>query len=169
VTVIWRSERITDDHELGQFDCGIEELDIWLRTMALRADHQDTARTFVWTAPHSSIVRAYFSIAPTGVKRAGLPRSATGGRTNIPAYLLARLALDSSIQGQGLGAELLLDAMSRIYDATQRSGGRLLVVDPVNDDARSFYLHQGFTPIADSARLFVRSAALRSILSRAGQ
>lgn len=41
-----------------------------------------------------------------------MPRSLTGGYGVIPAYLLARLALDQRLQGQGLRGELLVDAWS---------------------------------------------------------
>jgi GNAT superfamily N-acetyltransferase len=163
VSYEWRSERVAEIHDPSKFDSGTPELDLWLRSQALRADRQGTARTYVWTSQGSPLVRAYFSIAPTSVQRAGLPRSASGGHSQIPSYLLAKLALDRRLQGRGLGTELLLDALQRVDAAVSVSGGRLLVVDPAGPQARDFYLHQGFSPITGSDRLFLRTAALRAL------
>jgi GNAT superfamily N-acetyltransferase len=166
VTALWCSSHIERDHDLVEFDCGVRDLDVWLRSMAFRADRQDTARTYVWTTPGSAVVWAYYSIAPTTVQRAGVPRSASGGHTAIPSYLLAKLALDRSLHGRGLGTELLLDALQRIAAAVTVSGGRLVVVDPVDQAARGFYLHHGFTAITGSERLFVRAASLNAVFAR---
>jgi ribosomal protein S18 acetylase RimI-like enzyme len=58
--------------------------------------------------------------------------------------LLAKLALDSSVQGRGLGAELLVAALELIVVAARRVGGRVVVVDAIDDPARSFYERHDF-------------------------
>jgi GNAT superfamily N-acetyltransferase len=60
--------------------------------------------------------------------------------------LLARLAVDESVQGQGVGATLLADAMQRTLLVAEETGIRLLLVHAVNEDARRFYLDYGFEP-----------------------
>jgi GNAT superfamily N-acetyltransferase len=65
-------------------------------------------------------------------------------RHPIPAILLARLAVDESVQGEGIGATLLADAMERTLRVAEETGIRLLLVHAVDEDARSFYLHYGF-------------------------
>jgi GNAT superfamily N-acetyltransferase len=73
--------------------------------------------------------------------------------------LLARLAIDQSAQGAGLGTSLLFEALHRAALAAEHAAARLIAVDPVDDDARRFYLRWGFAPVeADAAgRLFVRT------------
>ena len=91
-----------------------------------------------------------------------------GAPHSIPAILLARLALDHRLHGQGLGASLLLDALTRATDAIQIAGGRLIVVDAINEPARRFYEHHGFHAAATRpARLF-RNAAEVTAAQRAG-
>ncbi len=102
-------------------------MDDWLQSQAHRAQAAGTARTYVWAQAGNGEVLAYFCVAPTRVARSEVPRSLTGGYTLIPGYLLARLALDRRLQGQGLGGELLVDAVERIVDAAQVGGGRLIV------------------------------------------
>lgn len=100
-------------------------------------------------------MRAYYSIAPTEVVREGLPRSAGGGHSRVPGYLLARLALAQDLQGRGLGSQLLLGAIEVMVTASQAAAGRLIVVDAVDEAAHRFYAHHGFVPIAGGNRLYL--------------
>jgi GNAT superfamily N-acetyltransferase len=162
----WVSERVNRGHELDSFDCGVTALNAWLRRDALRADRQNTARTYVWTQENSTIVRAYYAIAPTTVRKTGVPRSVRGGHTNLPSYLLARLALDQSLQGRGLGAALLLDALRRVDGAVAQAGGRLLVVDAASAAAADLCRHFGFVQIGDSNRCHLRASVIRMLLAQ---
>ncbi len=62
----------------------------------------------------------------------------------IPAMLLARLAVDRAVQGKGIGAFLLRDAMSRALSVAEQAGMRLLLVHALSEEARAFYEHFGF-------------------------
>jgi GNAT superfamily N-acetyltransferase len=64
----------------------------------------------------------------------------------IPAALLARLAVDQSVQGRGLGAWLLRDAMLRTLSASDALAMRVLLVHAIDDQARGFYERHGFEP-----------------------
>jgi len=68
-------------------------------------------------------------------------------------YLLARLALDQSLQGQGLGGVLLADALERIVVATQTVAARIVVVDALHERAATFYENYGFKRIPGTLRL----------------
>lgn len=160
----WISTRISANHVLTQFDCGNDVLNTWLRDTAVRADTQGTARTVVWTRPGDPAVVAYYAVAPTEVRREGLTRSAHGGTTVVPAYLLARLALDRRLQGLGLGTHLLLDAVESVVAASESGGGRLLIVDAIDEPAASFYRAHGFIEITGTTRLYARISALRRLL-----
>ncbi|MDR3360392.1 MAG: hypothetical protein LBO20_07065 [Bifidobacteriaceae bacterium] len=74
-------------------------------------------------------------IAPTLVASDGMSRRLGGGISALPGYRLARLALDVSLQGQGLGWDLLWDALETICAAARIGGGRIVVVDPVSSTA----------------------------------
>jgi GNAT superfamily N-acetyltransferase len=164
----WCSERIGERHDLAGFGCGVPELDAWLKTTALRADRQDTGRTYVWTKDDGAAVAAYYTIAPTTVHRAGISRAAAGGNSQLPSYLLARLALDRSLHGRGLGGALLIDALRRVDRAVAATGGRLLVVDPTDSRAREFYLHFGFVQVVGQERLYLRASTIRALLAAPG-
>lgn len=94
-----------------------------------------------------------------------MSRRDAGGNTVLPGYLLARLAIDRSIRGRGLGAQLLLDALERIAGGAGELGGRIIVVDPIDDEAAAFYAHYGFTDCqGDRRRMYMKIASVRSIL-----
>jgi len=161
----WISSELQTRHDLTAFDCGKEPLNTWLREQSVRAQDAGTARTYVWTAERSVIVRAYYSIAPTQVVRDGLSRSQSGGYSMIPAYLVARLAIDRSLQGQGLGAELLVDAVARIVRAAGVGGGRLIVLDALDDSAAHFYQRHDFKQVTGNPlRLIMTIATARAAL-----
>jgi GNAT superfamily N-acetyltransferase len=160
------SQTPADHHQIEAFSCGKESLDTWLRNQARRAQAAGTARTYVWTRPNQPDVLAYFSIAPTQVVRAEVPSSLTDGYTVIPAYLLARLALDQTLHGQGLGSELLLDALTRIVEAARTASGRLIVVDAIDDQAHAFHRRHDFIPLKDSQRLYLKIATAEEALTK---
>ncbi|MNO82129.1 hypothetical protein D3C76_733910 [compost metagenome] len=63
----------------------------------------------------------------------------------IPVIILARLAVDLSFSGKGLGADLLHDAVLRCYRVAENIGVRAIMVHALTDEAKFFYIHHGFT------------------------
>ncbi|MBF6365073.1 GNAT family N-acetyltransferase [Nocardia puris] len=157
----WISTGITVDHKLDAFDCGKPDLDTWLRRMALPAEQRWTSRTYVWVTESDPTVRAYYAIAPTSVEREvdGLSQSLSSGLKTVPAFLLAKFALDRSLHGRGLGGQLLVDAVSRIMGAAQATGGRLIVVDAIDAEAARFYSKFGFIQVKNTENRLVMKMA----------
>ncbi|MGH2858033.1 MAG: GNAT family N-acetyltransferase [Solirubrobacteraceae bacterium] len=162
-----RSERLSAEHDLEAFNCGQAALDTWLRRAARHADAANTGRTFVWVGPGSSTVMAYFTLTAHLVRRVDLSvRVGRGSPDVIPTILLARLALDRSLHGRGLGGQLLLDALERAVGASARAAARLVAVDAINEQAAAFYLHYGFRPCPDPGRLVRKTSEIAAALSR---
>jgi predicted N-acetyltransferase YhbS len=152
----WVSEPLDADHEIEGFACGVDVLDLWLRRHARHAQAMRTARTFVWQRGDGVVV-AYFSLAAHLVLRSELPRRVgQGSPDSIPAVLLARLALDRALRGQGLGGELLWDALSRACAAADVAAARLVVVDAIDSSAASFYAHHGFGAVPGNPHRLVQ-------------
>ncbi|MDR1710396.1 MAG: GNAT family N-acetyltransferase [Propionibacteriaceae bacterium] len=160
----WHAEPLAQSHELETFSCGHPALDNWLRTFARRANQQNTARTYVW-AEGDGTIAAYYSIAPTAIRKEGLPRSATGGASLIPAYLLARLALREDLHGQGLGTFLLLNAVETICAAGRIGSGRLIVVDALDETALAFYQAHGFRQLPGTLRAYIPLKTAEQLLA----
>lgn len=135
-------------HDLSGFDCEVESLSRWLVQHATTALRAGSARTYVLADAEQERVVGYHSLCAAGIDRreasarvrAGMPRHP------VPAVLLARLAVDITVQGRGLGAFLLRDAMIRSVAAAEQVGIRLLLAHAIDARARSFYLAHGFEP-----------------------
>lgn len=119
----------------------------------------------MWTARVDPVVVAYYAVAPTRLARVDLPsRSLSAGYSQVPGYLIARLALDQSLHGRSLGSQLLLDALERIVGAAERAGGRLIAVDAVDEAAHAFYRRHDFQALEGSRRLVMKVSTARSAL-----
>ena len=150
------SEPLDHRHAVAAFDSGKPDLDGWLRQHALGAEARRTGRTFVW---QSDRVVAYYTLTAHLLVREDLPKSlGRGGPRQVPAVLLARLALDKTLQGQGLGGVLLADALARIVEATQTVAARFVVVDAIDEPAVAFYEHHGFRRIPGAGRLVQKTS-----------
>jgi GNAT superfamily N-acetyltransferase len=158
-------------HDADGFDSGEPALDEWLRQHAAGADARRTARTFVWTRPSEPAqdrepVVAYYSL--TGHRLIGdeLPRRiGRGNPDEIPAVLLARLAVDRGAQGHGVGGAVLADAMGRVVEATNIVATRYVVVDALHERAAAFYEHHGFTRIPGTLRLIQKISDIAAALT----
>jgi predicted GNAT family N-acyltransferase len=149
----YRSERLGSGHDVSRFGCGNQVLDAWLREHAPTAQAKRASVTYVWTR-NDAVVVAYYSLAPHLIENSELPRRlCRGDPRQIPAILLARLALSGELHGNGLGGVLLYDALSRAVAASQQAGGRYVVVDAIDQAAGRFYQHFGFTQTPRQARL----------------
>jgi GNAT superfamily N-acetyltransferase len=157
------SEALHDRHLTNSFDSGKPGLDDWLRQHALSTEARRTGRTFVWQ--QELHVVAYYTVAAHLIVRDDLPKAlGRGNPSHIPAVLLARLALDKTLHGQGLGGVLLADALARIVDATRTVAARFVVVDAIDEAAGGFYVHHGFRPIPDALRLIAKIGDLAAAL-----
>jgi len=138
------------------FDCGDVELSDWLREHALENPVTGFTRTFV--VHRGRRVVGFYALAMAAVDRERSPRKvAHGGPRAIPVALLARLGVDVTEQGRGLGAALLKDAIGRAARAAEEVGARSLLAHAKDERARSFYEHFDFEPSpTDRLHMFIR-------------
>ncbi len=150
----WEIQRFDRSHDRSQFDCGIAQLNDWLRERVGQYERRDLARTYVAVPTGMSQVHGYYALSAHRVSHEVVPSDQAKGlpRLDVPVVLLGRLAVDKSVQGQGLGALLLLDALARSVNVSRQIGARVVEVDAFDESARSFYLKYGFVPLLDDQR-----------------
>ncbi|MCE0824684.1 GNAT family N-acetyltransferase [Buttiauxella sp. A2-C2_NF] len=146
-------EPLTSSHQLAEFVSGESVLDDWLKQRGLKNHAYGAARTFVICKKESKQVAGFYSLATGSVNHT----EATGGlRRNmpdpIPVIILARLAVDLSFRGKGLGADLLHDAVLRCYRVADNIGVRAIMVHALTEEAKQFYIHHGFKPLQTQER-----------------
>ncbi len=149
---------IADHHDRDRFDSGRPLLDDWLRRRALANQASGATRTFVATT--NDRVVGYYALAAGAVKTPEAPgRFRRNMPDPIPVVVLARLAVDRSVQGSGVGRALVRDAVLRTLGAADVIGIRGLLVHALDEEARGFYARLGFdaSPL-DPMTLMIRLA-----------
>jgi predicted N-acetyltransferase YhbS len=71
------------------------------------------------------------------------------GGYDVPVFRLGRLAVERSVQGQGLGGELLLAAGERAVAVAAEIGGVALAIDATDARAAAWYARFGALPLLD--------------------
>ena len=142
-------EKLRREHLLDSFDCGKEDLNRFLKRQAWNSQQAHSAQTYVLVKDLR--VLGYYSLAAGSVTHEEATERVRKGlaRHPIPVILLARLAVDASVHGKGLGSALLKDALLRTAQAADTIGARALLVhakdDTAKDDtAKAFYEHFTF-------------------------
>jgi len=168
VTRFGDPEPLARDHVLEGFDCGRPSLNVWLIRYARQAA-AGSARTYVVVDAEQDRVVGYHALTAAALKREAATTCVTKGmpRYPIPVVLLARLAVDTTVAGRGIGGWLLRDAMPRTLAAADTMGVRALLVHAIDDQARAFYLRHGLQPSpTDALHLMIMikdiAASLRS-------
>lgn len=152
--------RLTDEKaprfDLGAFRCGDPAYDAWLAS-CINQVRAGTVTVFVLaedcpdeTSEDCPSVRpmpvaGYFALALTVVSRHDLSNKLAKGQTQVPAYLLARLALSMDLRGGTEGKNLLAGALARMVIASEIIPSRLLVVDAERPQVAKLYASWGFT------------------------
>jgi GNAT superfamily N-acetyltransferase len=136
-------EPLASHHSLADFCCGIASLDNWLKRRALANQTSGATRTFVTCSDNRAI--GYYALASGGISiESALGKFRRNMPDPIPVVILARLAVDSSYQGRGLGRALFQDAGLRVVNAAETIGMRGIIVHAVSEEAKKFYLALGF-------------------------
>jgi predicted N-acetyltransferase YhbS len=166
MSVRYAIHRLTPQHRIEDFTCGRESLDRYLVRHALAAQQSSAAQTRV--ACEGDRVVGYYTLVFGQVAPDHAPARVAKGqpRHPIPLMLLARLAVATEKQGQGLGAGLLKDALARTLAAAEIAGLRAFAVHAKDDQARSFYERFDFVASpSDPMHLFVLLKDVRAMLA----
>ena len=138
--------KLDRNHSTSAFNCGAAPLNLYLQRYALVNQSAGGAQTYA--AVTNGEVVGYYSLSTASVEYEHAPDRTRKGlaRHPVPVILLARLAVDHTWQGKGLGAALLLDALRRIVSAADIVGIRAVLVHAKDESAQRFYQHFDFDP-----------------------
>lgn len=154
---------IDSTQNASDFTCGSDALDVWLKTLALKAEGR-TARTYV--SCNGNAVIGYYCIATGSVARAAAPGNVRRNAPDpIPVMIIGRLAVDRHHQGRGIGSAMLRDALRRVLQASEVVGCGAVVVHAIDDSAGAFYAQHGFAEFPGGSRtMFLPLEMLRHAL-----
>ena len=153
----WQEEPVGRHHDRKSFDCGVTDLNAYLSRYARQNHESGGAKTFVAVSPvavspaEPAHILGYYTISPGAIAFARVPATLTGrlGRYDVPVFRLGRLAVDRSVQGRGLGGDLLLAAGERALAVAAKVGGVALAIDARDAQAARWYERFGAVPLLD--------------------
>jgi GNAT superfamily N-acetyltransferase len=135
--------RISEEHALAQFDCGVTSLNDWLKQRGLENDRSGASRTYILC--YGPEVVGYYCLATGAVDRDEAPSALRRNMPDpVPVVVLGRLAVDHRYHGRGVGRLLLRDAVQRAAQVAEIAGAAALIVHALSEEARNFYLAWGF-------------------------
>ena len=143
-------ERLAKHHDRNAFNCGVAELDEYLRQRARQDVRRRVAAVFVMV-PNDEPTRiaGYYSLSSASIVLNELPDEIVKRLPRypvVPAVLIGRLARD--VGYPGAGRLLLLDALARSLRHTDEVASAVVLVDAKNKRARDFYSRHGFAEIS---------------------
>ncbi|MCK5509498.1 MAG: GNAT family N-acetyltransferase [Desulfobacterales bacterium] len=138
-------------HNRDNFDCGIEELNYFLKNLARQNLKKGLSRTFV--AVDKNIpeeVLGFYTLSLFELSSEKLPQKyAKKYKGKVPAVKLSRLATAKDRQNQGLGRHMLINAIMRIISISEHAGVIGFFVDAKNKDVKKYYQKFGFISLPD--------------------
>jgi GNAT superfamily N-acetyltransferase len=145
----WHEEPIEKRHDRAGFDCGDTDLNDFLQRHARRSHEKGGAKTFLAIDDNDyTKILGFYSLSPASIAYERTPEVVKRGlaRHEVPVFRLGRLAVDKSVQGQGMGGQLLLTAGRRCLYVAAEAGGVALLIDAKNERVASY----GAVPLLDA-------------------
>jgi hypothetical protein len=156
-------QKLAKGHDRDSFQCGVPELDRYLRRQASQDLRKKVAAVFV-LAPKDNPKRiaGYYTLSAASIQLQELPQDLIKHLPRypaIPSVLIGRLARD--VNYPGAGKLLLLDALSRAKRHSADVASAVVLVDAKSQSARDFYVRFGFNSVLRTpTRLFLPMKAI---------
>lgn len=129
------------------FTCGEPSLDLFLERYAWQNQtRHHLGVTYVAVDDKTRRVVGYFTVAAASISSDSQVAIPAGGYAEIPVLRVARLAVDTRVQGVGVGAQLLRAALLIALEESGRIGCAGVMVD-ARAEATGFYERYGFRPL----------------------
>lgn len=163
------TELLGKQHIKKDFDCGKALLNNYIHTQAGQDVKRKLAACFVLADADTKEVKGYYTLSSTSIPLHNFPedirKKLPPSYGAIPATLLGRLAADKKQQGKGIGKILLVDALKKSYETVAQVGSFAVVVDPIDEEAESFYAKYGFIRLPDSGKMFMAMATIQQLFT----
>jgi GNAT superfamily N-acetyltransferase len=149
------------------FSCGIAMLDTYLKTQASQDIRRKLSACFVSLNEETGLIQGYYTLSNNSIPLNIVPDSFKNQLPDsyhtIPTTLLGRLAVDKRFKGMGVGKMLLIDALRKSYEISKSIGSFAVVVDPLDEEAESFYTKYGFILLPDSRKMFMAMKTIEKL------
>ncbi|MCJ2142772.1 GNAT family N-acetyltransferase [Methylobacterium sp. E-066] len=148
-----RIERIPSRDCVRRFKCGETSIDKWVSDKAFKHHDQDRSRVFCALKGESTAALGFYALSfspilPTYLFGQHADRYQDG---DAPFVYIEWLAVQRSIQSNGIGTVLLINALQRAYSVSRNVAIYGVALRALNDRTRAYYEGHGFVAREDSA------------------
>ncbi len=157
--------KLEEFYQKKVFSCGVKILDDYIQKYASQDNKRHVAMTYVLLDEEKNKIAGYYTLSSTSIEFLNLSDLA---KKNLPPYpllpatLLGRLAIDIHYQHNNLGKHLLLDALKRALEVSQKIASFAVIVDAVDESAANFYKKYAFIPLINN-RLYLPMKVIERI------
>lgn len=148
------------------FFCGKESLDVYLKKFITQDIRRNLVAAFALVNDQNEIL-GYYTLSNSSIPKESVPsdfHKQAGVYGTIPVTLLGRLAVDQRLMGKGFGKILLVNAIKRAYEVSQNViGSSAIIVDPLDEEAVSFYSKFGFESL-ESGKMFLPMSVVKTLI-----
>lgn len=118
----------------------------WLQRRALRNEKLRVSRTYVSCVDNTVV--GYYALAVGSLHHEAVSSKVRRDMPDpIPVIVLARLAVDQTYQGVGLGQDLARHAFTKCVGISELAGARAVVVHVLSEALKPWYQRLGFRDI----------------------
>lgn len=163
-----KSQILTKEHNRADFTCGNDILDRYLVKFATQDNRRGLSVCYVITEDGRTDVLAYYTLSSSVIERSDVPEEYTKlakvPYTDLPVFIIGRLAVHKNYQGKGLGGATLISAFRKALHVKEQIGCCAVVVDPKDEYAERFYERYGFVKLLSSNRMFLPMATIEQLM-----
>lgn len=146
-------------YKRDNFSCKHTSLNNYLQFQATKESKAGLARIYLFINDTDEVI-GYYSLSSAELPKGSIPedmiKKLPQNYSGYPAILLGRLAMTIKESGKGLGGQLMVDAIHRCVIHSLSIGTSVIMVDPIDEDAKDFYSKYMFKPLPDSNRMILR-------------
>ncbi|GHS94559.1 N-acetyltransferase [Synergistales bacterium] len=151
-------EKLTKEHDRAGFECGVPELDFYLKNQAGQDMRRNLSSVIVLLEDDKTIV-GYYTLSQNAITAQELPENVAKklpAQRPVSCTLLGRLAVDVHHQGQGIGRILLFHALRKAAVISKEIAAFAVIVDAKDLQAKKFYEKYNFLELQhEPLRLFI--------------
>lgn len=147
----WNFVNFDKKYNRTKFDCCNSKLNDYLKTR-ISKDVERKANVPVYAVNARDKVVGFYTLSSGSVQFENFSVHLKNKIAPYPVSIarVGRLAVDNTMQGQGLGKELLFHAIDRVEEVAKSIGIRAIVVDAKNQHEEKFYMKYGFDYLQNS-------------------
>jgi GNAT superfamily N-acetyltransferase len=159
-------------HDRSAFSCGHGPIDNFLRSSLSEQIKAGMVTAYMATADGDTAVHGFYTLGAMAIRAdLGPQKWVSAGVPEVPVIYIRAVAVREDCQGKGLGTALVIDALHRCIDITDKMGAAAVVLDVLHDkhfERRwAFYENLGFKALNDPnnpCRVFIPMADVRATL-----